>query len=138
MQRKEADAFHGPKTERNKKPDLEKAAAITRKKTGRQRRATQTKEDDEELEQEYRLLKKLKRGAIDEDEYEKLTGFRNFDEEDPSDDNLDELGKKTSKVKKIKGAKHKQRGNAKGSARNSKGNKNSKGKSKSKVNKRRK
>ncbi|OAY73405.1 DEAD-box ATP-dependent RNA helicase 18, partial [Ananas comosus] len=138
LQRKEADAFHGPKTERNKKPDLEKAAAITRKKTGRQRRATQTKEDDEELEQEYRLLKKLKRGAIDEDEYEKLTGFRNFDEEDPSDDNLDELGKKTSKVKKIKGAKHKQRGNAKGSARNSKGNKNSKGKSKSKVNKRRK
>ncbi|XP_020081970.1 DEAD-box ATP-dependent RNA helicase 18 isoform X1 [Ananas comosus] len=138
LQRKEPDAFHGPKTERNKKPDLEKAAAITRKKTGRQRRATQTKEDDEELEQEYRLLKKLKRGAIDEDEYEKLTGFRNFDEEDPSDDNLDELGKKTSKVKKIKGAKHKQRGNAKGSARNSKGNKNSKGKLKSKVNKIRK
>lgn len=45
-----------------------------RKKTAKQRRAQQTVEDDEELTQEYRLLKKLKKGVIDEDEYAKLTG----------------------------------------------------------------
>ena len=46
-----------------------------RKSTGRQRRAAQTKEDEEELVHEYRLLKKLRRGDIDESEYEKLIGF---------------------------------------------------------------
>lgn len=45
-----------------------------RKKTARQRRAQQTIEDEEELMQEYRLLKKLKKGTIDENEYAKLTG----------------------------------------------------------------
>ncbi|KAK7379402.1 hypothetical protein VNO80_04861 [Phaseolus coccineus] len=60
-----------PKPQKPKKtPD----AAVMRKKTARQRRARQTIEDEEELMQEYRLLKKLKKGTIDENEYAKLTG----------------------------------------------------------------
>ncbi|XWS74766.1 hypothetical protein CRYUN_Cryun01aG0025700 [Craigia yunnanensis] len=50
------------------------AALIMRKKTAKQRRAAQTIEDEEELTREYRLLKKLKKGAIDESEFAKLTG----------------------------------------------------------------
>ena len=50
------------------------AATITRKKTAKQRRAVQSLEDDDEMAREYRLLKKLKKGAIDESEFAKLTG----------------------------------------------------------------
>ncbi|CAK7325924.1 unnamed protein product [Dovyalis caffra] len=50
------------------------APSAMRKKTAKQRRAAQTIEDEEELAQEYRLLKKLKKGKIDESEFEKLTG----------------------------------------------------------------
>lgn len=50
------------------------AANVMRKKTAKQRRAAQTIEDQDELAREYRLLKKLKRGAIDESEFAKLTG----------------------------------------------------------------
>ncbi|KAJ6429307.1 hypothetical protein OIU84_020856 [Salix udensis] len=50
------------------------APTVMRKKTAKQRRATQTFEDEEELAREYRLLKKLKKGTIDESEFEKLTG----------------------------------------------------------------
>lgn len=49
-------------------------ATLMRKKTARQRRAAQSVEDDDEMAQEYRLLKKLKRGAINESEFAKLTG----------------------------------------------------------------
>ncbi|KAF3976806.1 hypothetical protein ACB098_06G137700 [Castanea mollissima] len=56
----------------NKTPKA--AATVTRKKTARQRRATQTVEDEDELAREYRLLKKLKKGAIDESEFARLTG----------------------------------------------------------------
>ncbi|XP_071934456.1 DEAD-box ATP-dependent RNA helicase 18-like isoform X2 [Coffea arabica] len=49
-------------------------ATLMRKKTARQRRAVQSVEDDDEMAQEYRLLKKLKRGTINESEYAKLTG----------------------------------------------------------------
>lgn len=56
----------------NKTPKT--AAIVTRKKTARQRRATQTVEDEDELAREYRLLKKLKKGAIDECEFARLTG----------------------------------------------------------------
>lgn len=45
-----------------------------RKKTAKQRRAAQTVEDEDELAREYRLLKKLKRGDIDESQFAKLTG----------------------------------------------------------------
>eukprot|EP01018_Ginkgo_biloba_P010644 Gb_12810 [translate_table: standard] len=44
------------------------------KKCSRQRRAVQTIEDEEEMEQEYRLLKKLKKGVITESEFARATG----------------------------------------------------------------
>ncbi|KAL3650313.1 DEAD-box ATP-dependent RNA helicase 18 [Castilleja foliolosa] len=47
---------------------------VMRKKTARQRRAVQSTEDAEDLDREYRLLKKLKKGKIDESEFAKLTG----------------------------------------------------------------
>ncbi|WCJ19947.1 DEAD-box ATP-dependent RNA helicase 18 [Euphorbia peplus] len=50
------------------------APAVARKKTAKQRRAAQSVEDDDDLAREYRLLKKLKKGTIDETEYAKLTG----------------------------------------------------------------
>ncbi|TKY47581.1 DEAD-box ATP-dependent RNA helicase 18 [Spatholobus suberectus] len=61
-----------PKPQKLNKPP--NAPTVMRKKTARQRRAQQTMEDEEELMQEYRLLKKLKKGTIDENEYAKLTG----------------------------------------------------------------
>ncbi|GLT89228.1 hypothetical protein SLE2022_072210 [Rubroshorea leprosula] len=54
------------------------ASTIMRKKTARQRRAAQSVEDEEELTREYRLLKKLKKGAIDENEYAKLAGIEDL------------------------------------------------------------
>lgn len=56
------------------KPTANAAASVTKKKTAKQRRAVQSVEDDDELVKEYRLLKKLKKGAINEDEFAKLTG----------------------------------------------------------------
>ncbi|KAJ8466721.1 hypothetical protein OPV22_029273 [Ensete ventricosum] len=108
LQSKQAEE---PKQNRVKKiPDDN--VAITRKKTGRQRRATQTKEDDEELENEYRLLKKLKRGLIDESEYEKLTGFGNL-EEGSSESNSKGSGAELSTGSKSKRSKTKRGRNAK-------------------------
>ncbi|KAL5732958.1 hypothetical protein ACOSQ2_032650 [Xanthoceras sorbifolium] len=57
----------------NKTPNA--ATTAMRKKTAKQRRATQAVEDDDELTHDYRLLKKLKKGAIDESEFSKLTGM---------------------------------------------------------------
>ncbi|GAB2214312.1 hypothetical protein Droror1_Dr00018655 [Drosera rotundifolia] len=66
------------KAEQVQKPVLQKhkqtLATTMKKKTAKQRRAVQSKEDEEELALEYRLLKKLKRGAIDESEFDKLMG----------------------------------------------------------------
>ncbi|XP_076953408.1 DEAD-box ATP-dependent RNA helicase 18-like [Bidens hawaiensis] len=56
------------------KDKAKKPVIIMKKRTAKQRRAVQSAEDDEELTREYRLLKKLKKGAINEDEYAKLTG----------------------------------------------------------------
>lgn len=50
------------------------AATVLKKKTAKQRRAAQSVEDDDEMAREYRLLKKLKKGAINESEFAKLTG----------------------------------------------------------------
>lgn len=50
------------------------AATVVRKKTAKQRRASQAVEDEDELARDYRLLKKLKKGNIDESEFAKLTG----------------------------------------------------------------
>ncbi|CAA6660219.1 unnamed protein product [Spirodela intermedia] len=71
-------------TQQKTNPATGKAGKMARKSTGRQRKAAQTKEDAEELDHEYRLLKKLKRGIIDESEYEKLTGFGGFSDGDAS------------------------------------------------------
>ncbi|CAM8961471.1 unnamed protein product [Rhodiola kirilowii] len=59
----------------NKRKDSSSSAvAAMRKKTAKQRRAAQSTYDDDELTRDYRLLKKLKKGAIDETEFAKLTG----------------------------------------------------------------
>lgn len=139
LQRKEAKSQQGPKSERVKLiPDS--SITVTRKKTGRQRRATRTKEDDEELEQDYRLLKKLKRGEIDESEYEKLSGF-GIEEQGSSDSNTYDTGVKASTVYKNRNSKLKQRGNAKksgGRMGDRKGTNHLKMNSRTKINKRKK
>ncbi|GJN05716.1 hypothetical protein PR202_ga23375 [Eleusine coracana subsp. coracana] len=101
LKRKAEEEALNPKPEKKRAP--EKQEKPKRKKTGKQRQSVQTKEDLDELAHEYRLLKKLKRGAIDEDEYEKLTGFVDTDGEgssdgDPSD--LDERKERGNKVQK--------------------------------------
>lgn len=77
MQANKTVGHKEPKPEKLK-PNPNSAVTITRKKTGRQRRAAQAIEDEEELEREYRLLKKLKRGAINESEFDKLMGLDGF------------------------------------------------------------
>lgn len=73
MQAKKEAPQKDPKTHKpNKNANV--ASNVIRKKTAKQRRAAQTIEDEDELAREYRLLKKLKKGTIDEDEYAKLTG----------------------------------------------------------------
>ncbi|XP_010558064.1 PREDICTED: DEAD-box ATP-dependent RNA helicase 18 [Tarenaya hassleriana] len=49
-------------------------SAAVRKLTAKQRRTIQNVEDEEEMARDYRLLKKLKKGAIKEDEFDKLLG----------------------------------------------------------------
>ncbi|KAK4750158.1 hypothetical protein SAY87_027607 [Trapa incisa] len=73
MRTKKEAQQNAPKTQ---KPDKNptSAPATMKKKTAKQRRAAQTIEDEDELTREYRLLKKLKRGTINEDEFAKLTG----------------------------------------------------------------
>ncbi|CAI0416138.1 unnamed protein product [Linum tenue] len=73
LQTKKEAKLHEDKPQKPKRnPDA--AAPAMRKKTAKQRRAVQNVEDEEELAREYRLLKKLKKGAIDETEFAKLTG----------------------------------------------------------------
>ncbi|CAM0879673.1 unnamed protein product [Alopecurus aequalis] len=73
-----------------------------RKQTGKQRQTIQTKEDMDELTHEYRLLKKLKKGVIDEDEYEKLTGFGDSDGGGDSDGEGKGKEKRSKEQKKLK------------------------------------
>ncbi|KAL0648635.1 hypothetical protein Bca4012_046926 [Brassica carinata] len=49
-----------------------------RKLTGKQRQTIQTADDEEEMARDYRLLKKLKKGSVEEDDFAKLTGGDNF------------------------------------------------------------
>ncbi|CAL4951782.1 unnamed protein product [Urochloa decumbens] len=113
LKRKAEEEAENPKPE--KKRTREKPEKPKRKKTGKQRQSVQTKEDLDELAHEYRLLKKLKRGDIDEDEYEKLTGFGDSDGVasggDASDlDERKESGNNSKAQKKLK-----QRGKNRGS-----------------------
>ncbi|KAI0510531.1 hypothetical protein KFK09_011135 [Dendrobium nobile] len=80
QQKKEAES-QLPKPETDKQ-SFKLAHTLVRKKTGKQRKSIRTKEDDAELECEYQLLKRLKRRAIDESEFDKLIGFTGFEEED--------------------------------------------------------
>ncbi|CAO2161173.1 unnamed protein product [Urochloa humidicola] len=110
LKRKAEEEAQNPKPE--KKRSREKPEKPKRKKTGKQRQSVQTKEDLDELAHEYRLLKKLKRGDIDEDEYEKLTGFGDSDGEASGGDasDLDERKESGNKAQK----KQKQRGKGRG------------------------
>jgi ATP-dependent RNA helicase DDX55/SPB4 len=112
LKRKAEEEAQNPKPE--KKRAREKPEKPKRKKTGKQRQSVQTKEDLDELAHEYRLLKKLKRGDIDEDEYEKLTGFGDSDGEASDGDasDLDEKERGNKAQKKLK-----QRGKGRGGAR---------------------
>ncbi|KAL7583316.1 hypothetical protein Lser_V15G44082 [Lactuca serriola] len=56
------------------KAAMKNATMVMKKRTAKQRRAKQSAEDDDELTRDYRLLKKLKKGAINETEFAKLTG----------------------------------------------------------------
>jgi glucan-binding YG repeat protein len=89
LKRKAEEEAQNPKQEKKRAP--EKPEKPKRKKTGKQRQSVQTKEDLDELTLEYRLLKKLKRGVIDEDEYEKLTGFADTDGEGSSDCDMSDM-----------------------------------------------
>ncbi|KAL8093701.1 DEAD-box ATP-dependent RNA helicase 18 [Apium graveolens] len=73
LQEKKAKQELEPKRQKPKS-SLKNATTMNRKKTAQQRRAVQTAEDEEELMRDYRLLKKLKKGAIDENEFAMLTG----------------------------------------------------------------
>ncbi|KAI3901789.1 hypothetical protein MKW98_013904 [Papaver atlanticum] len=70
LQTKKAAVLQKPKFN-NPKPNPN--ASVTRKRTAKQRRAAQSVEDSDELDRHYRALKKLKKGAIDEAEFTKLT-----------------------------------------------------------------
>ncbi|KAK3014090.1 hypothetical protein RJ639_009495 [Escallonia herrerae] len=73
LQVKKAAQQQEPKHQKSK-ATANAATAVMRKKTAKQRRAVQSVEDDDEMAREYCLLKKLKKGAIDESEFAKLTG----------------------------------------------------------------
>ncbi|TKW13560.2 hypothetical protein SEVIR_5G111400v4 [Setaria viridis] len=111
LKRKAEEEAQNPKPE--KRRAREKPEKPKRKKTGKQRQSVQTKEDLDELAHEYRLLKKLKRGDIDEDEYEKLTGFGDSDGE-ASDGKASDLDKGKERGSKVK---LKQKGKARGGSR---------------------
>ncbi|XP_011084868.1 DEAD-box ATP-dependent RNA helicase 18 [Sesamum indicum] len=76
QRKKNLEAKQAEKEQKQQKPKAGSNASNTvmRKKTARQRRAAQSTEDADELDREYRLLKKLKKGRIDESEFAKLTG----------------------------------------------------------------
>ncbi|GAY40497.1 hypothetical protein CUMW_052370 [Citrus unshiu] len=70
--KKEAQQQEPKRQKPNKASDA--ATTVMRKKTAKQRRATQAIEDEDELARDYRLLKKLKKGSIEESEFAKMTG----------------------------------------------------------------
>nr|GMD57662.1 DEAD-box ATP-dependent RNA helicase 18 [Ipomoea batatas] len=76
QRKKNLEAKKAVKQQEVRKPkrDSSLSKAEMKKQTAKKRRATQTAEDDDEMAKEYRLLTKLKKGAIDETEFAKLTG----------------------------------------------------------------
>ncbi|CDP19743.1 unnamed protein product [Coffea canephora] len=59
--------------EKQRKNNLQAKKAAEQQQKNSQAKTAQSVEDDDEMAQEYRLLKKLKRGAINESEFAKLT-----------------------------------------------------------------
>ncbi|KAK9127345.1 hypothetical protein Syun_016142 [Stephania yunnanensis] len=74
LKAKEEARAQNPKPHKNPKAKANAADNTRKKKTAKQRRSAQSVEDVDELERDYRLLKKLKKGIIDETEFAKLTG----------------------------------------------------------------
>ncbi|GER55876.1 dead box ATP-dependent RNA helicase, partial [Striga asiatica] len=74
LQAKQAAEQQKPHKPKKAAPKSNASNTVMRKQTARQRRAVQSTEDADELDREYRLLKKLKKGRIDENEFAKLTG----------------------------------------------------------------
>ncbi|CAN1295456.1 DEAD-box ATP-dependent RNA helicase 18 [Linum perenne] len=72
--KKEAKQHEVKPTQKRKRNPTDAPSGVLRKKTAKQRRAVQKAEDDEELTRDYRLLKKLKKGDINDDEFARLTG----------------------------------------------------------------
>ncbi|XP_068642560.1 DEAD-box ATP-dependent RNA helicase 18 [Aristolochia californica] len=97
------------------RPKADGGTGLMKKKTGRQRRALQTMEDEQELEQEYRLLKKLKRGVIDESEFDKLMGLEGCSEGDaPPASEIKRSGKADNSAPARVGGSNKQKLNRSG------------------------
>lgn len=63
-----------PRLQKSKASSANGPAPVMKKETAKKRRAVQSVEDEDEMAREYRLLKKLKKGAIDETQFAKLTG----------------------------------------------------------------
>jgi ATP-dependent RNA helicase DDX55/SPB4 len=67
------------KKEKGKRKRVDASASndpkkASRKLTGKQRQTIQTAEDEEVMDRDYKLMIKVKKGLIKEDEYERLTG----------------------------------------------------------------
>ncbi|KAG9142761.1 hypothetical protein Leryth_005507 [Lithospermum erythrorhizon] len=62
------------KRERKRKESRKATSGVGRKKPAKKRRAIQSVEEYDELDREYSLIKKLKKGKIDETEFANLTG----------------------------------------------------------------
>ncbi|CAN1816317.1 DEAD-box ATP-dependent RNA helicase 18, partial [Linum perenne] len=71
--KKEAKQHEKKPSQKRKRNPTDAPSGVLRKKTAKQRRAVQKAEDDEELTRDYRLLKKLKKGDINDDEFARLT-----------------------------------------------------------------
>ncbi|XP_024387826.1 DEAD-box ATP-dependent RNA helicase 18 isoform X1 [Physcomitrium patens] len=73
-----------------REPEPDRAPKKERKETAEKRRLHQKVEDDEEMNREYRLLKKLKKGTLSESEYEQVMSMPDMQLVEPSS-NVDEV-----------------------------------------------
>lgn len=75
-------------------PEPTRAPKKEKKETADKRRLHQKKEDDEEMDREYRLLKKLKKGTLSEQEFEEEV----MQSEEPTSNVSEEIGDVDSSV----------------------------------------
>ena len=69
-QRQKNLASKPPRQPKHPEPSDKRAPIKERKETADKRRLHQKREDDEEMEREYRFLKRLKKGTLSEQEYD--------------------------------------------------------------------